>query len=575
FVALQRRDRPQVETALGALARLHTRGHTVDWAALFTGTTATVTDLPTYPFQHQNYWLDSISPGARSTGGPGLTATGHPLLKTAVGLADGKGAVLTGRLALHTHPWLADHRVGGTVTLPSAAMTELAVRAGDETGCPGIADLTVGTPLTVPESGGVQVQASVGPADADGHRRITISSRPDRDDPGAPWQVHATGLLTEAAPAPMVSLGTWPPPGAAPAGLDGFYRRLDEKGCTHGPAFQGLRALWQRGEELFAEVELPDGTDPDAFGIHPALLDAALHPLLAAGQDTAGLSWHGFHLHAVGPRSLRVWIRPRGEDAFRLWLADETGEPVAEARALRRPVTPARRLDGAADGSLFHLVWSPVGLPDPEDLTATRWAVLRDTPPDGLGHRVENVADAAGDVLVALLGTAAGDDAADAAHRSTVRALELVQEALAAGTSRLVLVTENAVATHDGEDVDPGSAPVWGLVRSAQVENPGRIMLIDTDGSPASAGQLSAALASGHDQLALRAGRASTPRLAGARPAGVAGAEPEPGDAVPVPAPEGTVLVTGGTGALGALFARHLVTAHGVRHLLLLSRRGP
>ncbi|MFF2331312.1 MULTISPECIES: thioester reductase domain-containing protein [unclassified Streptomyces] len=573
-MALQRRDQPQVRTAVTALAHLHVQGHTVDWTKLFTGTTASLVDLPTYPFQHQHYWLDISSLSARNAAGLGLTAPGHPLLTTAVELAGGDGAVFTGRLSLHTHPWLADHRVDGAATLPPAAVAELAVRVGDEVGCSGIADLTIDTPLTVPESGGIQVQVTLGAADEDGSRRITVGSRPDRDDPVAPWGVHATGLLTEPTPAPLLSLDAWPPPDATPTGLDGFYERLDEEGCAHGPAFQGLRALWQRGDELFAEVRLPDDTDLDTFGIHPALLDSALHPLLAAGHDTTGLSWHGFSLHAAGPRSLRVWIRPKGPDAYRLWLADDSGEPVAEVRALRRrPEAPAEQVDRTTGDSLFHVVWSPVVLPDPEDLTPTPLAVLGNTPLavlgttplDDLAHRVENVADAAGDILVAVIDEVAANPA-DTAHRTTGRALELVQDALACGTSRLVLVTAHAVATHDGEDVEPGSAPVWGLVRSAQVENPGRITLVDLDGSPASAEQLRTAIASGHDQLAIREGRATTPRLARVR--GAVTARPEPD-------PDGTVLVTGGTGALGALFARHLVTEYGVRNLLLTSRRGP
>ncbi|MFE2954525.1 SDR family NAD(P)-dependent oxidoreductase, partial [Embleya sp. NPDC059267] len=567
FTALQRRGRPQVATAVTALAHLHTGGHTVDWSRLFTGTAATLTDLPTYAFQHQSYWLDGTSPGGRKAGGIGLTSPEHPLLTAAIVLAGGDGAVFTGGLSLHAQPWLADHRVGGIATLPAAAMVELAVRAGDEVGCSGVAELTVDVPLTVPDDGKVQVQVTMGAADADGHRRITIGSRPDGDGSAVPWQVHATGLLTEPAPAPTIALDVWPPADAAPIDLDDLHRRLDERGRTHGPAFGGLAALWQRGDELFAEVRLPEDVDPDTFGIHPVLLDAALHPLLAVGREITEPSWHGFDLYAAGPRALRVRIRPKGPDAFRVWLADDTGEPVAEVRALRaRPAAPADRVDGAVADSLFHVLWSPVVLPDPEDLTDTGWAVLGNTPAAGPARRVESVADAAGDVLVAVIDEPTGTDPVAAAHRATVRALELVQDGLAFGTSRLVLVTRNAVATHDAEDVDPAAAPVWGLVRSAQVENPGRITLIDLDASTASAEQLGTAIVSGHDQVALRAGRASTPRLARVRAAATAG---------PELAPEGTVLITGGTGALGALFARHLITEHGVRHLLLAGRRGP
>ncbi|WP_037837557.1 SpnB-like Rossmann fold domain-containing protein, partial [Streptomyces sp. NRRL F-5650] len=526
----------------------------VDWAALYAGSGARLTDLPTYPFQHRPYWLPPTPSGARGPAGLGLSGPGHPLLTTAVELAGGDGgAVFVGRLSLHTHPWLADHRVGATAVLPSAALVELAVRAGDEAGCSGVAELTPGVPLTVPDRGAVQVQVALAAADEDGSRRITIGSRPDgNDDPSAAWEVHATGRLTEPAQAPLISLADWPPADATPVGLDGLYERLAEQGHVHGPVFQGLRALWRRGEDLYAEVRLPEETEPDTFGIHPALLDSALHALLADGQEVTGLSWHGFHLHATGSRALRVRIRSTGADAFRLWLADEAGEAVAEAGALRRrPAASTGRSDSVTGDSLFHVAWSPVALPDPDDLAPTLLSALGDTPLDGLARRVGSVAEATGDVLVAVLDEAAGDDPARAAHRAAVRALELVQQALESETSRLVLVTTGAVATRDGEDVELALAPVWGLVRSAQVENPGRFTLIDLDGSPASAERLPAAIAAGHEQLALRAGRASTPRLARVRPSDAVGGRP-------VPDPQGTVLITGGTGALGALFARHL-----------------
>ncbi|MFJ3044179.1 type I polyketide synthase, partial [Streptomyces tendae] len=569
FVALQRRDQPQVDSALTALARLFVTGQHVEWPALYAGTGARVTDLPTYPFQHRPYWLPLTPSGAQGPAGLGLSAPGHPMLTTAMELAGGDGSVFVGRLSLHTHPWLADHRVGTTVTLPPAALVELAVRAGDEAGCSGVAELATGVPLTVPDRGAVQVQLALAAPDEDGARRITIGSRPDGDDPSGAWEVHATGLLTEPAQAPLISLAAWPPADATPVALDGLYERLREQGRDYGPVFQGLRALWRRGDDLYAEVRLPEETEPDTFGIHPALLDSALHALLADGQEVAGLSWHGFHLHATGSRGLRVRIRPTGADAVRLWLADETGEAVAEVNALRRsPAESTGRPDSVTGDSLFHVVWSPVALPDPDDLAPTLLSALGDTPLDGLARRVGSVAEAAGDVLVAVLEEASGDDPAAAAHRAGARALELVQQALAFETSRLVLVTTNAVATDDGEDVALALAPVWGLVRSAQVENPGRVTLIDLDGSTASAERLPAAIAAGHEQLAVRAGRASTPRLARVRTS-------DPGAGRPVPDPQGTVLITGGTGALGALFARHLVTDYGVRHLLLAGRRGP
>ncbi|WP_433335341.1 type I polyketide synthase [Spirillospora sp. CA-294931] len=132
------------------------------------------------------------------------------------------------------------------------------------------------------------------------------------------------------------------------------------------------------------------------------------------------------------------------------------------------------------------------------------------------------------------------------------------------GGSRLALVTRGAVAAIPGESPDLDGAALWGLVRSAQSEHPGRFVLLDTDDADASARMVAAALRSGEPQVALRDGRALVPRLA---PVDL----PEPADFW---TPDDTVLITGGTGTLGGLVARHLVTEHGVRNLVLVGRSG-
>jgi len=113
------------------------------------------------------------------------------------------------------------------------------------------------------------------------------------------------------------------------------------RGYEYGPAFQGLRAVWRLGDDLYAEVELPAaaGESQDGFGIHPALLDAALHILITAaynGDETARLpfSWRNLRLHATGASALRVRLSPAGTDAFSLLAADGEGQPVVSAGAM-------------------------------------------------------------------------------------------------------------------------------------------------------------------------------------------------------------------------------------------------
>ncbi|MEY9943063.1 SDR family NAD(P)-dependent oxidoreductase [Kitasatospora sp. GAS1066B] len=605
-----RRDRPEAEAFTAGLARLHVRGVKLDWPAVFAGRGAQRVALPTYAFQHEEYWIDRSAPLPADARAIGLGSAEHPLLGAAVALADSDGFFFSGRLSCATHPWLADHAVAGTVLLPGTAFVELAIRAGDYVGCDRLEELTLQAPLVLPQQGGIQVQLWVGQADPAGLRPLTVYSRPEDAEDDEPWTRHAEGLLGAGGAAPEAGFdpAVWPPAEARPVELDGFYQALAEADFGYGPTFQGLGAAWVRGEEVFAEVALPAGAVADAagFGLHPALLDAALHAVALSGADAAGpaqgrlpFSWTGVALHAVGAATLRVRIVPAGPDAVSLTAVDPAGALVSTVESLiLRPLVPehlqeADRRAAALADALFGLSWTPLALPERTDAPAERHTVIGadrlglaaglltaghgvDTPPSlaALAARLDTDEHAPA-TLCLPLGTGGGTS--DGAERSASAVRTAVHEALAQlqqwlaedafAASRLVVVTRGAVAAAADEEVrDLAAAAVLGLVRSAQSENPGRITLLDLDEDPASLRALDAAADLGEPQLALRAGAALAPRLARV---------PAAAEAAPVELdPEGTVLITGATGTLGGLFARHLVTAYGARHLLLVSRRG-
>nr|BAW35615.1 modular polyketide synthase [Streptomyces sp. RK95-74] len=536
FAATCRKDRPEAETVTAALARLHVRGVTPDWAAYYDGTGASRVDLPTYAFQHRRFWLTNPAGFVGDVESAGLGRADHPLLGAAVPLADSDGFLLTGRLSLESHPWLADHAVMGTVLLPGTAFVELAIRAGDQVGCDRLDELTIEAPLILPERGAVQLQIMVGAPQAGGHRTLELYSRAQDAPAELPWTRNASGVLVAGAPQPSFDLTAWPPPGAEPAGVDGLYEHLAQGGFAYGPVFQGLEAAWLRGDEVFAEVRLPEGAEADAkaFGLHPALLDAALHSTFArADGDEQGrlpFSWGGVSLHAVGAGALRVRLTPAGADAVSLELADGTGAPVASVEQLALRPVAAGQLAGARSAayheSLYRLDWATVPLAG--EATA-RWAVLGDGAPDALTSGASVHADLAAlggagapdvpeYVLAYLDPRGADDEVAGAVHTATQEALSLVREWLADdrfAASRLVLVTRGAVATAgDAGTYDLPHAPVWGLVRSAQSENPDRLVLVDLDGTDASYEALGAALASGEPQFVLRRGAVHAPRLA-------------------------------------------------------------
>ncbi|MEU3743553.1 type I polyketide synthase, partial [Streptomyces sp. NPDC032198] len=561
---LVRKDRPEHEALPAAIARAWAHGVVVDWPALLPG--GRRVDLPTYAFQRRRYWLKDTDPALGRPDALGLGDAEHPLLGAAVPLADGQGIVLTGRLDLRTRPWLADHVVGGMVLLPGAALVELALRAGAGTQCDRIEELTLGAPFVLPDEGHITVQVRVGAEEEVGRRAVSIHSRA-ADSVDGEWTRHAGGVLVADQGRDDFALTQWPPRGAESVPLHGLYERLATEGYEYGPAFQGLTAVWQRGDEVFAEIELPEeAADAERFGVHPALLDAALHATLATREDRSEVrlpfAWTGVRLSATGARAARVRLAPAGDEGLAVQLADGAGQPVASVEALVSRPIPAEQLrrarpdDGAA---LYTVDWTQA---QPErEAAEVAWRV----------HDSARSADGEAEFVVLPRLPEVCEDLTAAAHDAAGTVLDTVRQWLgdpAAGDATLVIVTSGAVAVRPDDDVsDLAHAPVWGLVRSAQSEHPGRFVLVDVDTPDDWADAVRAALATGEAQVAVRGGAALVPRL-------TRGRAPEAELATAAWDVEGTVLITGGTGSLGRLLARHLVTERGVRHLVLTSRRG-
>uniref|UniRef100_UPI000AA13DEA polyketide synthase dehydratase domain-containing protein n=1 Tax=Streptomyces griseoruber TaxID=1943 RepID=UPI000AA13DEA len=325
LVPVLRKDRPEASSLLAALATLFADGAHIDWSAQLPVTAPVL--LPTYAFQRRRYWLDAADHTGDVTAA-GLERAGHPLLSAAVRVADTGGLVLSGRLSARGHAWLGDHRVLGRAILPATAYLELAVHAGDQVGLGQVAELTLETPLVLPERGAVQLQLALGGEDSDGRRPFSVHSRAADAAGDQPWTRHAQGLLAEeAGPVPQ-DAGSWPPPDAVPvepdpAGEGDWYELFAAAGFDYGPSFHGLGRVWRRDRDLFAEVALPESHRAEAarYGLHPALLDAAVQTLLVRALDTSGdqeaaatlpFAWSGFSLHATGASALRVHLAPTG-----------------------------------------------------------------------------------------------------------------------------------------------------------------------------------------------------------------------------------------------------------------------
>ncbi|KPI15604.1 Mycocerosate synthase, 6-deoxyerythronolide-B synthase [Actinobacteria bacterium OK074] len=528
-VGTLRRNEGERARLLHGLAELFVAGVDVDWSSWVAG--GRPVELPTYAFQRRRHWL-AAGRSVVDAAGLGLNATGHPLLGAAVRLASQDGLVLTGQLSSHTDAWLADHAVFGTVILPGTAFVELALHAGGEVGCDVVEELTLERPLVLSDGALTAVQVSVGGADDAGRRSVAVHSRVQDAAEAAEWTRHAVGVLAAGPVAPAERLeGSWPPAGGQRVDVAEAYERLDGLGYGYGPVFQGLREVWRVGEELFAEVRLP--VAPDDFGVHPALLDASLHALLS-DDVRVPFSWSGVRLHSVGAAAVRVRLSPRADGAVRVALFDGAALAVVTVDELRLQPMSRDQLGSAVAGDpLFEVRWAEVPLPDGSGAVPSEVVVEYVEPGGELRERL-------GEVLAVVRDFVGDTDAAGA---------------------RLVVVTRGAVMGTP----DPATAAVWGLLRSARAEHPGRVVTVDVADDDDAEEAVVLALASGEPQVAVDEGRLYAPRLAPV--AATAEAEREW-------RPDGTVLITGAGGALGHLLARHLVAEHGVRRLLLLGRRG-
>ncbi|MGA5817684.1 type I polyketide synthase [Kitasatospora sp. NPDC094028] len=551
-IPLARKDRSETRAAAEALARLHVAGVPVDWPAHLAalGRPGRPVDLPGYAFEPQRYWAQPECPKG-DVEDAGLAAVAHPFLAAATELATGEQVAYSGRIDPAADAWLADHAVFGTAVFPGAAVVDLVLRALEGTGCRSVEELTLHAPLTF-AAGAVRVQVLVGEAEPSGRRPVGVYSRPAAAGSGA-WTRHAAGFAVPQAAARPAPAEVWPPQGAAAVDLAGFYPELAGRGFGYGPAFQGLRALWRDGDEAYGEVQLPERVPHAAggFAVHPALFDAALHPLLALlGPDDAEraflpYAWSGVALHARGTGRLRVRVARLGAAEVSVAITAADGTPVLTVDSLAlMPASAAQLARGAVADSLFAVRWAPV---------------------EEGAERAAGPVDASGSMDLVHVEASAGGDVPASVRASAHAALELVQRRLAEPQERpLAVVTRGAVAALPGETPDLALAAVRGLVRSAQVEYGEGFVLVDTDGTEESLRALET-LDPAVPQLVVRQGRVYAPRLVPA--AAATGARPAWD-------PNGTVLLTGATGGLGALFARHLVTEHGVRRLLLLSRSG-
>jgi len=594
LLASLRASGSETAAVLEALGRWLSEGGTVQWSGVFPSGGRRC-DLPAYPWQRERYWIESSSL-------PQVTraATDHPLLGARI--ATPRDVAYEALLSVSTLPWLGEYRLGRSLVVPGAALLEV-VRAAAESHWVGavcaVTDTVFSAPLILPERGAQRVQVVL----SEEGTRASVYSQLAQSSSDASWTLHATASMSQTQePKPSrLDVASLCRRIAEPIEIDALYSAFATAGVQYGASYHGLKRLWRGEAEALAEVELRPELDVGGYGVHPVLLEAALQSVVGLfANDASGallpLEVERFVVHLAGASS--VWIHARlresvDADGFRvdLILIDGEGNPVAEVSGMhtRRvdPLVLARDSTSVVPDASYRIAWQAAATIAGEASLAGQWAVI--STGDVL-HEQSLLADlvlrGARAELVGIpqLGACLADhlvcvwsDAGDAeaALRAAQQGLAIVQ-ALPEREKppRLWWLTRAAVAVTTDEDSFVAGSSIWGLGRTLMQERPElRCTLVDLERDASVAETLQRELAAKDDenQVAWRGQRRLLARLVRAA------APTQQSDNYRLKSAslrtDGTVVVTGGLGALGLEVAKSLAK-RGLRHLLLTGRRG-
>ncbi|AIA69933.1 type I polyketide synthase [Pectobacterium atrosepticum SCRI1043] len=620
WIAPLRKGRDELRPFFAALARLYTQGQPLDWRKLLVQTP--IVPLPTYPFQHRRYWLQA--PPVRPTLDGGFFAVKHPFLHAGIDNAAQQSWIFTGQLDAARQPWILEHRVADIPAGAGTMTAEMILSIGEQVGCQRLDDLFLHAILPLNECIPTSIQLHVSPPEADGGRTVeAYFHQPGDPEPReyqmAPWKRYATCRLVpdeKLSPEwPDFHNDNWPPADAKPVDFTPIYEHLAAQGVILGNAFQRLINVWEHEDGLYIEATSPESHAElgEDFILHPTLLDAgmqaALLEQLKPGEENIQprllFSLSGIRQYIRGAQRLRGHLVRKttepstsGYSEYALRLADDTGRAAAIIDSIVLKSSNSPRL-APSRPPFYRLAWREIAPDSSTTKPKIHWIVPQNRLRERLSRLIkEHYASCTYDDMHQALATFSpqpdeiavfiapdGDDTPEFIdHNPThcvLNALQTWIDEPRTADVPLLIVTQGAIATNDGENVpNLAQSPLWGLVRTAQLEYPGRFYLLDineVENTALSSIHTAINTLSHEPQLALREGKILTPRLVKAAGNGDL-TDYNHADQPENPSrnlnPDGTVLITGGTGALGKVIAKHLVEHHGVRHVLLASRRG-
>ncbi|MFN3647974.1 MAG: SDR family NAD(P)-dependent oxidoreductase [Armatimonadota bacterium] len=523
-----RRGADDRETLLRSLGTLYELGVEVDWEALHRDRSARRVTFPTYPFQRERFWFDSLAPASAPAPAP-AGSKGDDLLTD-----PGRRSAATGEtlfevsLDARRTVFLQDHRIHDTTYLPATVFLELAWQAAARSTRSGaiLAEVDLHEALPLPLDAAREAQLCLA---QDGSWQLYA-----RD--GEEWRRHATGRMEPGRALGPVPVQLDQARSRCRELVSDLYGALDDRGFHFGPRFRRVVETWRGAGEAVGRIDPGSALGWDGPRGHPILLDCALQVLAALMPDGETwmparferCAWHGpvpdgeLWSHAsVTPAADGVLL---GE--VRLCAPD--GRLVAElcGVTMRRVSREVRR--GSTAAPAYEVTWQPHPLEE-RDAPPLRYAVLPDHSGVGLLLADRLLAGDRGRVAVcpelaalppdveAVVDLRALDD--EAPETVLARAAALVRELGTRATPPRLWLVSQAGEAFDGAAPSAAQAALRGFARSAALEYPGlRCGCVDLDPTASPGHQAEALLreltaGDGGEEAAYRQGERLVPRL--------------------------------------------------------------
>ncbi|HEX5211505.1 MAG TPA: SDR family NAD(P)-dependent oxidoreductase [Pseudolabrys sp.] len=398
WVASLNRQKQDAESISDMLAALYLAGHTIDWTAVHADASWRRIPLPTYPFQRQRHWLEDNT--VHDQRARKVVERLHPLVGARVNSTSEEARYET-RYGVRHAAYFSDHRLAGTIVLPTAAELEAATAAGRiHFGSPRVRFENAMHHQAMSFANGEDrmVRVVVTPQNSDRAAFELVSA--DTREPNR-WHTHMTGTLrkSEAPAASAFSAKKVRARCSQTVPAAEIYRRLDELGLEYGPSFRGVRELHLGRREALAKVQLADGLTNTKFTLHPAFLDACLHSypfVIGAAASTNDrqstylpVSLEGFRCYQDG--SDKAWAHISLRDAEKddaqildIRVYDDAEQPVADLDGLmvrRLPFAKVISRPARADGLFYRAVWrksAPEAARLRKDRPPASWLIFAD-----------------------------------------------------------------------------------------------------------------------------------------------------------------------------------------------------